>query len=109
MIQSNKKNSGRVGTHGGSYQILIFRVFFSFNAVASLDYISLQAGGGGGGQVGGWGGGGFRQINIFFFYNFCPDYFFFKWEGNAGRGDDPRQLKKLRQGGHLVNIVYKFE
>ena len=76
-------------THGGSYQILIFRVFFSFNAVASLDYISLRGGGG-----------------IIFFFKF---FFFFKWEGNAGRGDDPRQLKKLRQGGHLVNIVYKFE
>ena len=26
---------------------------------------------------------------------------FIKWEGKAGRGDDPGQLKKFRQGGHM--------
>ena len=37
-----------------------------------------------------------------------PDYFFFKWEGKAGRGDDPGQLKKIRQGGHkgVLTIIY---
>ena len=85
MIQSNKKIQAG-WEHGGSYQICIFRVFFSFNAVASPDYISLQArrvrpGGGVGvvkanfiflswGTVGGRGVqnkfGGSRQINIFF-------------------------------------------
>ena len=44
-------------------------------------------------------GGGARQF--FFFYNLCPDYFFFKCESKAGRGDDPGQLKKIRQGGHM--------
>ena len=26
---------------------------------------------------------------------------FFKWEAKAGWGDDPGQLKKIRQGGHV--------
>ena len=26
---------------------------------------------------------------------------FFEWEGKTGRGDDPCQLKKFRQGGHM--------
>ena len=30
--------------HGGFEQIFVLRGFFSFNAVASLDYITLQAG-----------------------------------------------------------------
>ena len=49
-----------------------------------------------------------RQIIIF--YNLRPDYFFFKWEGKAGGGDDPGQLKKFGQGGHmgvLTNIYFK--
>ena len=63
MIPSNKKILAG-WAHGGSYQIFIFRVFFSFNAVASLDYISLRAGGGG--QAGGgWGGGGQGQSDFF--------------------------------------------
>ena len=40
-----------------------------------------------------------RQIIIIFSYNLSPDYFFFKWEGKAGRGDDPGYLKKFWQGG----------
>ena len=26
---------------------------------------------------------------------------FFEWDGKTGRGDDPCQLKKFRQGGHM--------
>ena len=80
MIQSNKKIQAG-WAHGGFYQIFIFRVFFSFNAAASVDYIYLQAG-----RVrpGGEGSGGSRPN--FFFYNFHRDYFFFKWEGKAKRG-----------------------
>ena len=33
----------------------------------------------------------------------CPSglHFFSEWEGKTGRGDDPGQLKKFRQGGHM--------
>ena len=27
--------------------------------------------------------------------------FFYEWDGKTGRGDDPCQLKKFRQGGHM--------
>ena len=59
---------------GGFNKYLIWGVFFSFNAVASVDYICLRVG-----RVRPGGGGG---------YNLRPDYFFFKQEGQAGRGDD---------------------
>ena len=41
------------------------------------------------------------QDKLFFFPNLSANYFFFKWEGKAGRGDDPGQLKTFRQGGHI--------
>ena len=44
------------------------------------------------------------------FYNLRPDYFFFKWAGEAGRGDNPGHIKKFRQGEHmgvLTNIYFK--
>ena len=47
-----------------------------------------------------WGGGAEANY-FFFFYNLRPDYFFFKCESKAGRGDDPGQLKKIRQGGNM--------
>ena len=45
------------------------------------------------------GGGG--EAHSFFFYYLRPNYFFFKCESKAGRGDDLGQLKKIRQGGHM--------
>ena len=35
------------------------------------------------------------------------DTFLFKWEGKAGRGDYPGQLKKFRQGGHIFNKYFR--
>ena len=105
MIQSNKKIQAGCA-HGGFYQIFIFRVFFSLNAAASVDYIYLQAGrarpGGGGrqGQFDFFCHGGLWEVQNkleqksrgvkanFFSYNFHRDYFF-----STGRvrqeGDDP--------------------
>ena len=78
-----------------------------------MDYIYLRAGRvrpGGEGQdqfdffvMGGFGGfktnynkkvGRGEANYYYFFYNLRPDYFFFKCESKAGRGDDPGQLKK---------------
>ena len=50
------------------------------------------------------------QGKFFFFYNLSPDYFFFKCEGKAGRGDNTGKLKKFRQGGHMgvLTNIYLF-
>ena len=67
MIQSNTKIQAG-WAHGGFYQIFIFRVFFSFNAAASVDYVYLQAG-----RVrpGGGGGMGVKANLIFFVMGGC--------------------------------------
>ena len=52
--------------------------------------------------------GGSRQIIIILFYNLRLDDFFFKWEGNAARGDDQGQLKKFRQVGHMGSFNKYF-
>ena len=102
MIQSNKKVQAG-WAHGGFYQIFIFRFFF--HLMQQHRWITFIYRQGGSGQ----GGGGQGQFDFFchgglwgvqnkleqksrrgkanfFFYNFHLDYFFFKWEGKAGRG-----------------------
>ena len=66
-----------------------------------------------------WGGGFKTNLNKkeaaqgnFFFVISVRITFFLKWEGKAGRGDDPGQLKKFRQGvvdtwGVLPNFYFK--
>ena len=74
---------------GGFNKYLFLRVFFSFKAVASVDFFYLRVGRvrpGVGGFVKGdmWGGGGVRnkfkqkrgRVKAIFFYNLCPDDFF---------------------------------
>ena len=52
--------------------------------------------------------GGSRQIIIIVFYNLRPNYFFFKWEGKAGRGDGPGQLKNSGRVGTWGVLTYIF-
>ena len=66
MSKADLNNSGRVGTWGGGGNKYLFYGLLSFNAVASLDYISSRVG-----RVrpanGGWGG----EVVQGQFYIFC--------------------------------------
>ena len=46
-------------------------------------------------------GGGGVKANFYFFSITSARITFFKCENKAGKGDDPGQFKKFRQGGHM--------
>ena len=77
MIKTNQKKSSMVGIWGGGGFNKCLMIYFSFNAAASLDYISLHYGRGGSGR----GEGGGVKVNLFLFL---------PWGGGGAGGQQRR-------------------
>ena len=63
-----------------------FKVLLKFKMAATIQFIFF---------------GGCKNSKKLLFFTITVQLTFFKWEGKAERGDDPGQLKKFRQGGHM--------